>query len=243
MSNPSFGNILVKSNLVQNVRTYEDSLQHCVDSLSLLLQYNKQGVIQTASIFATGQIATLCLCILGLLGSWLTMYYKGKKIVASLHTLAKQVERMERKCTEMKQQMEEEVKNNFTAIAELKTNVNSLWSANYAKSKAPMVLNDRGYQLLQQSGIANLVDHHRGDILLYLRTSQLTNSYEVQEAIIQYMNNLSKHPEIMQQIELCALKARTDAYALLIIGTMYISESILADLGFKIEHMELHQAM
>jgi len=241
MSNPYVGNILVKTNLVQNVRTYEDSLQHCVDSLTLMLQYNKQGVLQTASIFATAQVATLCLCILGVAGSWISMHFRSKKIVANLQTLTKQVERMERKCNEMKQQMDDDLKNNYTAITELKTNVNSLWSANYAKSKSPMILNERGLQLLQLSGIATIVDKHRGDILLYLRNAQLNSSYEVQEAIILFMNNLSKHPEIMAQIEQCAHKARTDVYALLIVGTLYIRDSILAELGFKIEHMEPHQ--
>ena len=124
-------------------------------------------------------------------------------------------------------------------VSEIKPKVDILWKDKYAPATSPRQLNDTGKNILNGSGIKEIIDSKKEKLLDEVKKLKPVTAYDAEQAIISVVNNLPKHcPEVIPQLKNGAFKAGQGIDALLYIGSIYLRNSIFADLGFSLTDLD-----
>lgn len=120
-------------------------------------------------------------------------------------------------------------------VWDMSPKVDTLWKDRTAPANSPRQLNDRGILILEQSGIKQIVDQKKEQLLTLVRATDPTNAYDAEQAIITVMNDLQMHcPDVTETLKTGAFNVGADIPTLLYVGSVYLRNQIFKDLGFSL---------
>ena len=129
-----------------------------------------------------------------------------------------------------------DVRDKFSVV---ESRVNDMWADRLAPSHSPRQLNTKGQDILDNSGIKEIVDGKRNYLLELVKKENAKNAYDAEAVILSIMTELPKHcPDIIDQLKEGAFKAGVDISALLFVGGIYFRNLIFKDLGFSLEDLD-----
>jgi hypothetical protein len=124
-------------------------------------------------------------------------------------------------------------------VADMKPKVDVLWADKYAPAHSPRQLNDRGNDILKESGIKEIVDQKKSKLLQIIKDKDPKNPYDAEMFITQVMSELPIHcPEVVEQLKGGAFKTGVDIKTVLFVGSVYLRDLIFPDLGFSVSDLD-----
>jgi|SRR3989344_2507817 len=124
-------------------------------------------------------------------------------------------------------------------VADMKPKVKVLWEDKYSTAHSPRQLNDRGIEILEESGIKAIVDRKKDDLLKIIKESNPTNPYDAEKDIMLVMKDLPKHcPDIVEDLKTGAFKMGITIDVVLFVGSIYLRNMIFKDLGFDLADLD-----
>jgi len=123
-------------------------------------------------------------------------------------------------------------------VADIKPKVKFLWEQLVTTSRSPQALNERGNQILAESGIKELVDQKLPELLEVINAKQPQNAYQVQEYAREAMSQLKNDLVLSSQLQQGAFNTGADVDAVLLVGSIYLRDLVLPKLNFKLEDIK-----
>ena len=124
-------------------------------------------------------------------------------------------------------------------VFDIKPKVDILWKDKIAPALLPRQLNERGENILNESGIKVLIDEKKDDLLQLIKNKNISNPYDAESSINEIMLNLLKYyPNMTDKIKNGAFSMGVDIDTVLYAGSIYLRNLIFKDLGFSIEDLD-----
>lgn len=121
----------------------------------------------------------------------------------------------------------------------LENKMDVIWKDKIAPAHSPRQLNDLGQNILNNSGIKEIVDENKEKLFQLVKAKNTKNPYDAERAILEIMIELPKHcPEVLDKLKNGAFSTGTDIEALLFVGSIYLRNQIFSDLGFSITDLD-----
>lgn len=154
---------------------------------------------------------------LGIMGSLILIAWYAGSRVSSIETSIKWI----------KEQLDDVSRRVFT-----------LWEERVARARSPIKLNQRGEDILEKSGIKDLIDNGLPQFLDSVKEKNPQNAYQVQEFSKEAVFRIKLNPEILTKLQNGAFGVGTDIDTLLLVGGIYLRDLLLLKLGFKLEDVD-----
>ncbi len=116
--------------------------------------------------------------------------------------------------------------------------VGTLWANAFTKSNSPVVLNERGKKILEDSNIKEFTNQRYNEILNTIKESKPANAYRAQEILIETVREFKKKDECQNEIEKAAYRSGVDVDAILLVAAIDIRDKVIKDLGLEIEDVD-----
>ncbi|MEK7541572.1 MAG: hypothetical protein AAB533_01860 [Patescibacteria group bacterium] len=130
------------------------------------------------------------------------------------------------------------IRDRFIVVEE---RVKTLWRDAYAPARSPRRLNARGTEILEKSGIKEIVRDKKDYLLALVKEKNATNAYDAESAILAVMAELPKHcPDMIDRLKEGAFRIGADIDAVLFAGGIYLRDIIFPDLGFVLDDVDRH---
>ena len=124
-------------------------------------------------------------------------------------------------------------------FAVVESKVNDLWQDRVAPAHSPRQLNPLGREILEKSGIKEIVDNKKEELLKIIKGKNLKNAYDTEAEILSVMNDLPKHcPDVIEKLKTGAYQTGSSISNVLLVGGIYLRDIIFPDLGFKVEELD-----
>jgi hypothetical protein len=113
--------------------------------------------------------------------------------------------------------------------------VETLWKDKFAPADSPRQLNDRGNVILVSSGIKEIVDSMKLELLAKVREQNPATAYDAERITEEIVANLPKsNPELLPKFKDGAFRTGVDIDVLLLVGGIYLRNLIFSDLGYNL---------
>ncbi len=123
-------------------------------------------------------------------------------------------------------------------VADIKPKVSILWKLQFAESHSPLALNEKGKDILNKSGIKELVDKYLLQLIESIKEKNPQNAYQIQEFAKEVMSNIKINPEILPQLQKGAFDTGVDVDSVLLVGSFYLRDLSLPKFNFKLEDID-----
>lgn len=124
-------------------------------------------------------------------------------------------------------------------VADMSPKVTILWKDRIAPSGSPRQLNAQGQSILESSGIKEIVDEKRADLLQIIRSKNSTNAYDADMVILAVMMDLRQHfPDVVDRLKTGAFNTGSGIDDLLLVGAIYLRNLIFPELGFSVDDLD-----
>jgi hypothetical protein len=118
-------------------------------------------------------------------------------------------------------------------FAVVEDRVDSLWKDRLAPAQSLRALNGRGLEILDKSGIKDVIDEHWAELEDMLRAKRPQNAYDAEREALACVMALPKRvPELLDRIKPGAFRIGADIDGVLFVGGVYFRDAILPALGF-----------
>lgn len=119
--------------------------------------------------------------------------------------------------------------------SDTKPRIDLLWSDKYAPARSPRQLNERGTAIFIESGIKEIIDQKKDELLAAVKKKHPTNPYDADILVWKVMSTLpSRYPDIVERLKDGAFKTGVDINTVLFVGSIYLRDQIFPDLGFSV---------
>lgn len=116
----------------------------------------------------------------------------------------------------------------------------NMWKDKFAPSNSPRQLNERGKNVLENSGIKKVIDKNRDRLLKLVKKRKSTNAYDAEKAVYFVMIDMQKEfPEVMDGLKNDAFRLGVDIDVVLFVGSIYLRNLIFKDLGFSVDDLDV----
>jgi hypothetical protein len=123
-------------------------------------------------------------------------------------------------------------------VSDMKPKVKILWEREFATGSSPLTLNERGKQILEESGIKEIVDAEAEDLLQKLADLKPLNAYQVQECSVNVVRVLAENPSVLAKLQEGAYKTGVNVDSVLFVGAIYFRDLALPKYNFKLEDID-----
>jgi len=120
-------------------------------------------------------------------------------------------------------------------VADIKPKVKILWELQFAGGKSPLTLNEKGKDILNKSGVKELVDRRLIQLIESIREKNPKNAYQVQEFAKEVMFNIKSNPEILPNLQKGAFDTGVDVDSVLFVGSLYLRDLALPKFNCRLE--------
>ena len=129
-----------------------------------------------------------------------------------------------------------EIREKFFVV---ESRVSDLWKDKLAPASSPRQLNQRGKDILEQSGIKGIIASKKEKILSLVKEKSPKNAFDAEQILLDIVMDLPKHcPEMIDELKNGAFKVGADTSALLFVASISLRDGILLELGFKPEDLD-----
>lgn len=117
--------------------------------------------------------------------------------------------------------------------------VDVLWKDKYAPASSPRQLNETGEGILNSSGIKEIIDGKKNELLAIVRTKNPDNPYDAEQTTLDVVANLQQHcPDVVNDLKNGAFRSGMNIPTILYVGGIYLRNLIFVDLGFQLEDLD-----
>ncbi len=109
----------------------------------------------------------------------------------------------------------------------------TFWKDEVAPAGCPRQLNIRGKKILKDSGIKEIIDAKKYDLLIVVKNKHLTNPYDAEQSILSTVSELKHDPVIVEKLKTGAFNVGADIDTVLLVGGVYLRDLIFTELGFS----------
>lgn len=145
----------------------------------------------------------------------------------------------------IKDDLDADIKPNIQNMRErfviVEDRVRTLWKDEVAPAGSPRQLNTRGENILAGSGIKEMIDQKKGDLLALVKEKTIGNPYDAEQSILQVVSDLKKDPDIVEKLKTGAFSVGVDIDTVLLVGGIHLRNLIFPDLGFSITDLDEHK--
>lgn len=135
----------------------------------------------------------------------------------------------------IKKDVDAEIKPTLKEISE---KVIVLWADRLAVSHSPIRLNQKGQEILEQSGIKQIIDERIDSLLKELEDKKPLNAYQVQEFAKDVISAVKNDPVVLLKLEQGAFRAGVDTDSLLFVGAIYFRDLALPKFNCRLEEID-----
>jgi len=127
----------------------------------------------------------------------------------------------------------------FERFVIVEERVSTLWKDEVAPAHSPRQLNDLGNKILNESGIKEIVEGKKADLLTKVKALNPTNAYDAEQAALDVVREIPKHyPEIVEALKTGAFKVGQGTETVLLVGGFHLRDLIFPDLGFSLTDLD-----
>lgn len=124
-------------------------------------------------------------------------------------------------------------------VADMRPKVDILWKDKYAPALSPRQLNDRGDNILNESGIKEIIESKKQKLFEAVKVVNPTNAYDAEQAISAVVEKLPELcPEVVDQLKEGAFRVGQNVDTVLFVGSIYLRNLIFSDLGFSLTDLD-----
>src|SRR3989344_1530497 len=124
-------------------------------------------------------------------------------------------------------------------VDELYPKVDVLWKDKFAPVHSPRQLNERGNKILEESGIKEIIEEKKIELLKIIKEKGDKNPYDAEVTILSVVNNLPTHcPDVVEKLKTGAFNTGSGIGEILLVGGIYLRNIIFSELGFKIDDLD-----
>lgn len=124
-------------------------------------------------------------------------------------------------------------------VSDMRPKLDILWRDKIAPANSPRQLNEKGLQILNTSGIKQIVEEKREYLLGLIREKNPTNPYDADISISSIVFDLPSHcPDIVDRLKQGAFLSGVDTGTVLLAGSLYLRDLIFKDLGFDLGDLD-----
>lgn len=142
----------------------------------------------------------------------------------------------------LKEDIKPEVKKISTLesrVDALWTRVDALWKDSLAPAGSPRQLNQRGVDVLHQSGIKRIIDDKKEKLLELVKKAGSKSAYDAEKEIESVVFSLPAHcPDVINDLKQGAFMTGSEIGAVLFVGSIYLRDLIFKDLGFSLDELD-----
>lgn len=120
-------------------------------------------------------------------------------------------------------------------VADIKPKVYVLWADKFAPSYSPRQLNERGENVLNESGIKQIIDEKKVDLLKIIKEKNPQTAYDAEVCISKVTKEIPNlYPDTLLALKEGAFRAGVNVDTVLLVGYVYLRNIIFPDLGFSV---------
>ena len=124
-------------------------------------------------------------------------------------------------------------------FAVVEDKVKQLIEGKYSLAHSPRQLNQQGEKILQTSGIKEIIEERKNDLLKLVKEKKASNAYDAEVVVLSIVQELPKHyPNIIDKLKDGAFKSGVEMDGLLFVGGIYLRNLIFAELGFPLTDLD-----
>ena len=129
-----------------------------------------------------------------------------------------------------------EVRERFAVVED---RVNTIWKDEYAPANSPRQLNEKGNTILENSGIKEIIERKKEQLLRVVKSKNTTNAYDAEQTILSVVMDLIEHcPDIEKDLKSGAFKVGASIDSVLFVGGIYLRNLIFEELGFSLKDID-----
>lgn len=124
-------------------------------------------------------------------------------------------------------------------VSDMFPKVDILWKDRIAPATSPRQLNIRGKEILEKSGIKEIIDDKKETLLKIVKEKGATNSYDTEAIILSVVADLPNHcPDVVEKLKTGAFNSGASMSDVLLVGGIYLRDIIFPELGFSVEELD-----
>lgn len=117
--------------------------------------------------------------------------------------------------------------------------VETIWKNRLAPGFSPRQLNDLGKEILNKSGIKEIVEEKKSILTELVKKKNPSNAYDAEKAISEIMSELPRHcPDVIEKLKQGAFESGVEISEILLVGSIHFRNLIFPELGFKLEELD-----
>jgi hypothetical protein len=132
----------------------------------------------------------------------------------------------------------DEIKPDVKIIPVIKEKVDVLWQSKVVGPGSPIILTERGKDILNGSKIEEFTTEYYQEILQKVKDRNLQNPYQVQESLIEIVTSYKNNQLCKNKLENAAYITGTDVDTVLLVAAVNIRDKVISDLGMKVEDVD-----
>ncbi|MCB9805602.1 hypothetical protein H6775_00410 [Candidatus Nomurabacteria bacterium] len=175
--------------------------------------------MENSNIIFNVNALTLLVAIVLFFISLLAIIWKGKKEIANT--------------------IKESIGDFKDRFISLENKMEILWKDEIAPARSPSQLNDRGKVLLNESGIKDIVDDKKDELVQLVKEKNTNSPYDAKVAIEYVMSQLPKHfPDVIDKLKNGAFETGSDIESILFASSIYLRNQIFKKLRFSVTDLD-----
>lgn len=132
----------------------------------------------------------------------------------------------------------------YDRFIKVEERVNTLWKDEVAPAHSPRQLNDIGKKILNESGIKEIIEDRKDELLAKIKILKLSNAYDAEQATLNVVSELPKHcPDILPKLKDGAFKVGQGIETVLLVGGFHLRDLIFTELGFSLVDLDKPKAV
>ena len=117
--------------------------------------------------------------------------------------------------------------------------VDTIWKDRLAPAHSPRQLNEKGRNVLENSGIKKIIDEKKDILLDKIKKRKPKTAYDAEIVIDDVVSNLLKHcPDMTDRLKKGAFNVGQSIDVVLFVGSIYLRNLIFKDLGFSLTDLD-----
>lgn len=117
--------------------------------------------------------------------------------------------------------------------------VDTIWKDKFAPSNSPRQLNDKGENILKNSGIKEIIEEKKVILLEEVKKKKPKTAYDAELIIHSIVSELPKHcPDMTDRLKEGAFNVGQSVGVILFVGGIYLRNLIFKDLGFSLDDLD-----
>lgn len=115
-------------------------------------------------------------------------------------------------------------------VADLMANVADLMKGNVGIKNSPLILNEVGIKILNDSKVTEMTDKLYEEIIETVKSRNPSNPFQVQEFLIEVVSDFQKRQEWKEKLEIGAYNSGSSINTVLLVAAINIRDRVLSDL-------------